>query len=130
MCCVKFAIRGFAQQVGEAEARVLRSWLRGLGAKWSGARGFLSFAPRGCCSVTSKVLRPCDLRFASCGGVPQWRAKSGGFATGGMGIARGSQAGRRWIVPIFGELSFIDVGCWMVDVVRWMLVAWPSTLRS
>ena len=36
--------RGFEQQVSEAESRILRVWLRALGAKWFGARGFLSFA--------------------------------------------------------------------------------------
>src|SRR5215207_1980417 len=56
---------GFEQQV------VLRCWFGTLGAKWFGARRFLSFARGRLHSVSSKLLCPRGLRFVSCVGVPQ-----------------------------------------------------------
>jgi hypothetical protein len=73
--------RGFAQHVGEAEARVLRWWLRALGAQWSGDRGFLNFARAVCARKPWKLLRARDLRFASRGGVPHRAGETRWFCT-------------------------------------------------
>ncbi len=96
---------GFEQQV------VLRGWFGTLGAKWFGARGILSFASGGLRSVNSKLLCPCDLRFASCGGISRRRCKTGWFCVAREGNCSVIAVSTRFDSGQYSMgFTFIDVG--------------------
>lgn len=112
VCCAQLP-PGFAQHAGEAEARFLRSWLRGRGAKWSGARGFLSFARGVHRSVTSRLMRRCDLRFASCVGIFHWACKTWSFCAARDGDCSVSAVSTRFDSALYSMdlRSLILTGC-------------------